>query len=165
LRAKIPNIAIATDVIVGFPGETEEQFRNTLRLMEQVEFDQAFMFAFSPRPNTLAATFPDQIPEPDKKRRLQELIALQNQIQQRKNEREVGQVVEVLVEGPSEKNPQKLSGRTRTNKTVVFESSPELRGKLVLVRTTKAYLWGFEGELVGVREEAMKRDLLPLTVL
>jgi tRNA-2-methylthio-N6-dimethylallyladenosine synthase len=165
LRAKVPGIAIATDVIVGFPGETEEQFRNTLRLMEQVEFDQAFMFAFSPRPNTLAATFPDQIPEPVKKRRLQELIALQKQIQQRKNEREVGQVVEVLVEGPSEKNPQKLSGRTRTNKTVVFEGSPELRGKLVLVRTTKAYLWGFEGELVGVREEAMKRDLLPLTVL
>jgi len=164
LRAKIPNIAIATDVIVGFPGETEEQFRNTLRLMEQVEFDQAFMFAFSPRPNTLAAAFPDQIPEPVKKRRLQELIALQNQIQQRKNEREVGQVVEVLVEGPSEKNPQKLSGRTRTNKTVVFEGSPELRGKLVLVRTIKAYLWGFEGELVGVREEAMQRDLLPLTV-
>jgi tRNA-2-methylthio-N6-dimethylallyladenosine synthase len=77
----------------------------------------------------------------------------------------LGRVVEVLVEGPSEKNPQKLSGRTRTNKTVVFEGSPELRGKLVLVRTTKAYLWGFEGELVGVREEAMQRDLLPLTVL
>jgi len=164
LRAKIPNIAIATDVIVGFPGETEEQFRNTLRLMEQVKFDQAFMFAFSPRPNTLAAAFPDQVSESVKKRRLQELVALQNQIQQQKNEREVGQIVEVLVEGPSEKNPQKLSGRTRTNKTVVFEGSPELRGKLVLVRTIKAYLWGFEGELVGVREEAMQRDLLPLTV-
>ncbi len=148
LRARIPNIAIATDVIVGFPGETEEQFRNTLKLMEQVQFDQAFMFAFSPRPNTLAATFPDQIPEPVKKRRLRELIALQNEIQQRKNEREVGQVVEVLVEGPSEKNPNKLSGRTRNNKTVVFEGSPELRGKFVYVRTRKAYLWGFEGELV-----------------
>ncbi len=149
LREKVPNIAIATDVIVGFPGETEEQFRNTLKLMEQVEFDQAFMFAFSPRPNTLAATFPDQIPEPIKKRRLQELIALQNEIQQRKNEREVGQVVEVLVEGPSEKNPKRLSGRTRTNKTVVFEGSTELRGKFVLVKTTKAYLWGFEGEVVN----------------
>ncbi|GBC97547.1 tRNA-2-methylthio-N(6)-dimethylallyladenosine synthase [bacterium HR17] len=149
LRARVPGIAIATDVIVGFPGETEGQFRNTLKLMEQVEFDQAFMFAFSPRPNTLAATFPDQIPEPVKKRRLQELIALQNEIQQRKNEREVGKIVEVLVEGPSEKNPKKLSGRTRTNKTVVFEGPPALRGKFVHVRTTRAYLWGFEGELVG----------------
>lgn len=162
LKAKVHGIAIATDVIVGFPSETEEQFRNTLNLMEQVEFDQAFMFAFSPRPNTLAATFPDQVPESVKKRRLQELIAIQNQIQQRKNEREVGKVFEVLVEGPSEKNPQKLSGRTRTNKTVVFEGSPELRGKLVFVRTKKAYLWGFEGELVGVQEETQQRNLLPL---
>lgn len=149
LRTKIPGIAIATDVIVGFPGESEEQFRNTLKLMEQVQFDQAFMFAFSPRPNTLAATFPDQIPEPVKKRRLQELIALQNEIQQKKNEREVGQVVEVLVEGASEKNPHKLTGRTRTNKTVVFKGDGNWRGKFVQVRTKKAFLWGFEGEVVG----------------
>jgi tRNA-2-methylthio-N6-dimethylallyladenosine synthase len=160
----VPGIAIATDVIVGFPGETEEQFRNTLRLMERVEFDQAFMFAFSPRPNTLAATFPDQIPEPVKKRRLQELIALQNEIQQRKNEREVGQVVEVLVEGPSEKNPKKLSGRTRTNKTVVFEGNPDWRGKFVLVRTTKAYLWGFEGEPIS-EEETPKPEMELLAVV
>lgn len=165
LRAKIPGIAIATDVIVGFPGETEEQFRNTLKLMEQVEFDQAFMFAFSPRPNTLAATFPDQVPEPVKKRRLRELIALQNEIQQRKNERELGRIEEVLVEGPSEKNPKKLSGRTRTNKTVVFEGSPELKGKFVHVRTTKAYLWGFEGELLGVEEELKEPVEEPLIVI
>ncbi len=165
LREKVPGIAIATDVIVGFPGETEEQFRNTLRLMERVGFDQAFMFAFSPRPNTLAATFPDQIPEPVKKRRLQELIALQNEIQQCKNEREVGQVVEVLVEGPSEKNPKKLSGRTRTNKTVVFKGNPDWRGKFVLVRTTKAYLWGFEGEPISEAEETPKPEMELLAVV
>ncbi len=165
LREKVPGIAIATDVIVGFPGETEEQFRNTLRLMERVEFDQAFMFAFSPRPNTLAATFPDQIPEPVKKRRLQELIALQNEIQQRKNEREVGQVVEVLVEGPSEKNPKKLSGRTRTNKTVVFEGNPDWRGKFVFVRTTKAYLWGFEGEAIGETKQPSEPAMELLAIL
>lgn len=159
LREKIPDIAIATDVIVGFPGETEEQFQNTLKVMERLEFDQAFMFAFSPRPNTLAATFPDQIPESVKKRRLQRLIALQNQIQQRKNEREVGRVVEVLVEGPSEKNPQKLSGRTRTNKTVIFDGSPDLKGEFVLVRTVKAYLWGFEGELIAPKGGTQNRDL------
>ncbi|MCS7192077.1 MAG: tRNA (N6-isopentenyl adenosine(37)-C2)-methylthiotransferase MiaB [Armatimonadetes bacterium] len=162
LRAKVQGIAIATDVIVGFPGETEEQFRNTLRLMEQVEFDQAFMFAFSPRPNTLAATLPDQIPETVKKRRLQELIALQNEIQQRRNRQDVGKYVEVLVEGPSEKNPKKLSGRTRTNKTVVFEGSKELRGKLVHVHTNKAYLWGFEGKLV---DEVNSKDETQMELL
>lgn len=160
LRTRVPNIAIATDVIVGFPGETEEQFQNTLRLMERVQFDQAFMFAFSPRPNTLAATLPDQVPEEEKKRRLKELIALQNEIQQRKNQREVGQVEEVLVEGPSEKNPQKLSGRTRGNKVVVFDGEATLRKELVLVRTTKAYLWGFEGQIV--EQPSPKPDALAL---
>ncbi|MCS7263750.1 MAG: tRNA (N6-isopentenyl adenosine(37)-C2)-methylthiotransferase MiaB [Armatimonadetes bacterium] len=165
LRAKVPNIAIATDVIVGFPGETEEQFRNTIKLMEQVEFDQAFMFAFSPRPNTLAATLPDQISETVKKRRLQELIALQNEIQKRKNQKEVEQVLEVLVEGPSEKNPRKLSGRTRTNKTVVFEGSQDLKGKLVYVNTNKAYLWGFEGQLVGKADSEPEPKMELLAVI
>ncbi len=148
LRETVAGIAIATDVIVGFPGETEQQFENTLSLMERVQFDQAFMFAFSPRPNTAAATFPDQIPERVKQQRLRRLIDLQNEIQQRVNERQVGEVVEVLVEGPSEKNPKKLTGRTRTNKTTVFDGDPSLRGQFVAVRTTGAFLWGFEGVLV-----------------
>ncbi|MCS7224292.1 MAG: tRNA (N6-isopentenyl adenosine(37)-C2)-methylthiotransferase MiaB [Armatimonadetes bacterium] len=147
LRETIPGIAIATDVIVGFPGETEEQFENTLALMEKVRFDQAFMFAFSPRPNTLAATFPDQVPERVKQERLRRLISLQNAIQQRVNESQVGEVVEVLVEGPGEKNLRKLTGRTRTNKTVAFDGDLSLRGQYVLVRTTRAYLWGFDGVL------------------
>jgi tRNA-2-methylthio-N6-dimethylallyladenosine synthase len=96
---------------------------------------------------------------------LQELIALQNEIQQRKNEREVGQVVEVLVEGPSEKNPKKLSGRTRTNKTVVFEGNPDWRGKFVFVRTTKAYLWGFEGEPIGEAKQPSEPAMELLAIL
>ncbi len=165
LREKVPGIAIATDVIVGFPGETEEQFANTLKLMETVQYDQAFMFAFSPRPNTLAATFPDQVPEPVKKRRLQELIALQNEIQQKKNEREVGEVVEVLVEGPSEKNQRKLTGRTRTNKTVVFDGKGDWRGKFLPVRTKKAFLWGFEGEVISEGAAAPQPETELLAVL
>jgi tRNA-2-methylthio-N6-dimethylallyladenosine synthase len=151
LRKRIPHIAIATDVMVGFPGEKEEHFKNTLKLMEEVEFDQAFMFAYSPRPNTPAASMPEQVPRNEKLRRLQELISLQNEIQQRKNEREVGNIVEVLVEGRSEKNERKLSGRTRTNKIVVFEGDEKLCGNFVMVKLNKAYLWGFEGELISAQ--------------
>lgn len=149
LRERIPEIAIATDVMVGFPGEREEHFQNTLKLMERVEFDQAFMFAYSPRPNTPAASMPEQVPRDVRLRRLRELIALQNEIQLRKNEHMLGQVVEVLVEGESEKDKMKLSGRTRTNKIVVFSGDQDLRGKLINVKLTKAYLWGFDGEVLN----------------
>lgn len=151
LRKRIPHIAIATDVMVGFPGEKEEHFKNTLKLMKEVEFDQAFMFAYSPRPNTPAASMPEQVSRNEKLRRLQELISLQNEIQQRKNEREVGNIVEVLVEGRSEKNERKLSGRTRTNKIVVFEGDEKLCGNFVMIKLNKAYLWGFEGELISAQ--------------
>lgn len=158
LRERIPEIAIATDVMVGFPGEREEHFRNTLKLMERVEFDQAFMFAYSPRPNTLAASMPEQVPTDVKLRRLRELIALQNEIQQRKNEREVGSIIEVLIEGESEKDKTKLSGRTRTNKVVVLSGDMKLRGEFVNVKLTKAYLWGYEGELIDDDEGTPKRS-------
>ncbi|MFA4028747.1 MAG: hypothetical protein GDYSWBUE_000811 [Candidatus Fervidibacterota bacterium] len=154
LRERVPEIAIATDVMVGFPGEREEHFQNTLKLMERVEFDQAFMFAYSPRPNTLAASMPEQVPVDVKLRRLRELIALQNEIQQRKNERDIGRVVEVLIEGESEKDRTKLSGRTRTNKVVVLDGDIKLRGEFVNVKLTKAYLWGYSGELVDGDMEA-----------
>jgi len=152
LRKRIPHIAIATDVMVGFPGEKEEHFKNTLKLMREVEFDQAFMFAYSPRPNTPAASMPEQVPKDEKLSRLKELISLQNEIQLRKNEREVGNIVEVLVEGKSEKNGNKLSGRTRTNKIVVFEGDEKLCGKFLMIKLNKAYLWGFEGELISVSQ-------------
>jgi len=150
-RSAVPLIGLTTDVMVGFPGEKEEHFKNTLKLMEEVEFDQAFMFAYSPRPNTPAASMPEQVPRNEKLRRLQELISLQNEIQQRKNEREVGNIVEVLVEGRSEKNERKLSGRTRTNKIVVFEGDEKLCGNFVIIKLNKAYLWGFEGELISAQ--------------
>lgn len=148
IRERIPDASITTDVMVGFPGETEEAFRNTLELFKRIEFDQAFMFIFNPRPGTEAASMPDQIPEEVKHRRHRELVALQNEIAKRKNERLVGRVFEVLVDGPSEKDPSKLAGRTRTNKIMVFEGPPHLKGQFVKVRAEEAFLWGFKGKLV-----------------
>ncbi|HXG23741.1 MAG TPA: tRNA (N6-isopentenyl adenosine(37)-C2)-methylthiotransferase MiaB [Chthonomonadales bacterium] len=155
LRAAMPGIAITTDLMLGFPGETDEQFRNTLRFVEEIRFDAAFMFAYSPRPGTKAAEMPDQVPHEVKIARLNELIALQNRITVEKNRALVGQTFEVLVEGRSPKDPTKLTGLTRTFKTVNFPPPEEdtrpadsLIGKLVMVRAVEGHLWGFTGELV-----------------
>ena len=148
LRERVPNIAITTDIIVGFPGETDEQFENTLRVVERVRFDGAFMFAYSPRPGTPAAQMENQVPRAVKQERLQRLIALQNRITCEINSAQVGQVFEVLVEGPSQKDPTKLAGFTRENKMMHFVGGRELAGQLVRVRADEAHLWGFYGTVV-----------------
>lgn len=148
LRERVPNIAITTDIIVGFPGETDEQFENTLRVVERVRFDGAFMFAYSPRPGTPAAQMENQVPRAVKQERLQRLIALQNRITCEINSAQVGRVFEVLVEGPSQKDPTKLAGFTRENKMMHFVGSNELAGQLVRVRADEAHLWGFYGTVV-----------------
>ncbi len=148
LRETVPNIAITTDLIAGFPGETEEQFRNTLEAVEKIQFDHAFMFAYSPRRATEAFAFEDELPDDIKKRRLNELIALVNRMAQEKNKKSVGKVFEVLVEGPSEKNPEMYSGRTRENKMCIFECAEEFTGQLVNVRADEAFMWGFKGKII-----------------
>ncbi len=148
LRERVPNIAITTDIIVGFPGETEEQFENTLRVVERLRFDGAFMFAYSPRPGTPAAQMENQIPRAVKQERLERLIELQNRITCEINASQVGRVFEVLVEGPSQKDPTKLAGFTRENKMMHFVGSPDLVGKIVKVRADEAHLWGFYGTIV-----------------
>ncbi len=148
-RARIPQISITTDVMVGFPGETEEQFENTLRAFEEIRFDQAFMFKYSDRPGTRAAEMPDKVPEPVKQARLERLVAQQNEIGRQINEQLVGQSFEVLVEGPDPKSAGKVRGRTRTNKIVIFPGTESLQGQLVPVQTEEAYLWGFLGRQVG----------------
>ncbi|WP_211292831.1 tRNA (N6-isopentenyl adenosine(37)-C2)-methylthiotransferase MiaB [Neomoorella humiferrea] len=147
LRRHIPGIGLTTDLIVGFPGETEEDFQETLDLVAKVEFDNAFTFMFSPRKGTVAAGLPGQLPQEVKKERLKRLMELQNKISLAKNEALVGEVVEVLVEGPSKTDPSKLSGRTRTNKLVIFPGDAELTGRLVNVRLTKAQTWLLKGEI------------------
>jgi tRNA-2-methylthio-N6-dimethylallyladenosine synthase len=145
VRDARPGISITTDVIVGFPGESKDDFRQTRTLLEDVQFDNAFIFRYSPRRDTPAAQMRDQIEEPVKERRNQELLEVVNQSALRINQRMVGQKVEVLCEGPSKTNATRLAGRTRTNKIVHFEGGKELIGALIDVcveRTTAFSLYG-----------------------
>src|SRR5881409_1131512 len=144
IRQARDDIAITTDIIVGFPGETEDDYKQTRDLIEEIQFDNAFVFRYSPRRGTPAAAMPDQIDERTREERNQDLLQVVNVSNRRSLERLVGQCVEVLCEGPSKTNPARLMGRTRTNKIVVFPPSPRLRwtgegdnelvGKLVNVR-------------------------------
>jgi tRNA-2-methylthio-N6-dimethylallyladenosine synthase len=127
IRQVRQGIAITTDVIVGFPGETEIDYKRTLYLVEEIQFDNAFVFRYSPRRDTPAAEMPDQIDERVKEERNQDLLQIVNQSARRACERLVGCNVEILCEGPSKTNPARLMGRTRTNKIVVFPPSPRLR--------------------------------------
>lgn len=138
LRRVQPRIGLSTDIIVGFPGETDEDFAQTESLLREVEFDQVFLFKFSPRRDTPAANRPDPVPPAVREQRHQHLLARVNEIGRRKYAAFVGRQVEILVEGPSKKNPARLTGRTRCNKIVVFEGSERHRGQLLPVRITRA---------------------------
>ena len=148
LRSAMPDVSITTDFLIGFPGETEEQFQNTMRLAEEIRFDAAFMFAFNPIPRTAAAAMDNQLPKALKNERLNRLIELQNSITCEINDAGVGRVYEVLVEGVSPKDPRRVTGLTRQNKTVNFRGSADLVGRTVQVRVTEGHLYGFVGELV-----------------
>jgi len=146
LRANIPDLTLTTDIIVGFPGETEEEFEDTISLVKEVEYDSAFMFIYSPRPGTGAPNLPDHVPEEVKRERIHRLIEVQNEISARKNAAMVGSVQEVLVEGKNEKEPGMLNGRTRGNKIVTFPGGEELVGRIIPVRITRARTWTLVGE-------------------
>jgi tRNA-2-methylthio-N6-dimethylallyladenosine synthase len=148
LRSEIPGVGLTTDIIVGFPGETDEQFDNTLKLMERIRFDGAYMFAYSTRPGTPAGDRTDQVPEKLKKQRLARLIELQNRITCEINDAYLGRTLEVLVEGASSKNPEMLQGYSREFKMVHFPGSSNRTGRLAQVRVTGSRLWGLTGELV-----------------
>jgi tRNA-2-methylthio-N6-dimethylallyladenosine synthase len=137
LRAAIPDLALTTDIIVGFPGETEEDFRETLEVVEEVRYDSAFTFVYSPRAGTEAAAMTDQIPEDVKRDRIERLIDVVQRIAHERNLERVGGIEEVLVEGPSRTDPTLLRGRTRRNTTVNFSGSAQA-GELVDVRIEDA---------------------------
>ena len=147
LRETIPGVGITTDVIVGFPGETESQFERTLDVFRELRFEGAYMFAYSTRPDTIAGDRVDQIPEPVKKERLNRLIELQNQITMDVNGAMVGQTMEVLVEGPSPKEPSRLQGYSREFRMVNFPAPLSRVGRIARIVTTEAHHWGFTGEL------------------
>jgi tRNA-2-methylthio-N6-dimethylallyladenosine synthase len=143
IRDAIPGIAFSTDIIVGFPGETEDDFGATLRVTEEARFDQAYTFQYSPRPGTIAATHPDQIPKEVVQERFDRLVALQERISLGRNEEVVGQRVEVLVEGDGRKG--RIQGRTRTNKLLHFDG-PYAPGDFVDVLVTGAHPHHLDGE-------------------
>ena len=144
IRSVMPDCGITTDVIAGFSGETEQDHQDTLTLMEKVVFDSAFMFAYSERPGTLASKkYPDDIPYEVKTTRLNEIIALQGRMSLKSNEREIGKILTVMVEGPSKKNKEELCGRAGSNKMCVFPSRGENPGdicKVEVVSVTSATL-------------------------
>ncbi|MBQ4467018.1 MAG: tRNA (N6-isopentenyl adenosine(37)-C2)-methylthiotransferase MiaB [Firmicutes bacterium] len=148
LREVDPDMAISTDIIVGFPGETEEDFQDTLDLCDEVGYDSAFTFLYSKRKGTPAAIAEDQIPDEIKHERFNRLCDSINSVSQAKNAAYVGRTVTVLCDGPSRRNSHKLSGRTDTFKLVNFTGDPELQGKLVKVRITSSNTFSLEGELV-----------------
>ena len=134
LRRLMPDVALTTDVIVGFPGETETDFRETLAALETIEFDNIYAFKYSKRPNTAALHLEDHIPESEKDRRLQAALAVQRPITRRKNDAFQGRSEEVLVEGPSKTDRTRLMGRLSNNLVVNFNGLPSLIGRLVRVR-------------------------------
>ena len=148
LREVDPDMAISTDIIVGFPGETEEDFQDTLDLCNEVGYDSAFTFLYSKRKGTPAAIADDQIPDEIKHERFNRLCDSINSVSQAKNAAYVGRTVTVLCDGPSRRNSHKLSGRTDTFKLVNFTGDPELQGELVKVRITSSNTFSLEGELV-----------------
>ncbi len=148
LRRLIPNVAITTDIIVGFPGETDEDFKATCKALEEIRFDQIFSFKYSPRPGTEAANFPDHVPETEKKRRLSALHEIQTRITDRYHSELVGTELEVLVEGVRT-NTQQPYGRTRTNKIVNIDTDQSVRpGDLMRVKITKGLKHSLLGTLV-----------------
>ena len=149
LRAAIPDLALTTDLIVGFPGETESDFEDTLTVVEEVAYDGAFTFVYSPRQGTEAAVMPEQIPEETKQERIERLIETVQVVAGRRNAERVGRTEEVLVEGPSRTDPSVLRGRTRRNTTVNFSGSAE-PGELVDVRIDGATSTTLRGAQLAV---------------
>lgn len=150
IRQAVPECSLTTDLIVGFPGETEALFAETLAFVREIEFDAAYTFLYSPRSGTPAAAMPEQIPAVVKKERLQALMDVQNEISLAINQRLTGKIVEVLAEGPSKNDPGAFVGRTRTNKIVIWQANGrEKAGALVPVRIEKAQTWVLKGKAVS----------------
>ncbi len=149
IRQQIPGAAITSDIMVGFPGETEEDFQDTMDIVERVRFDAAFTFVYNRRKGTPADRMPGHLPDEEKSRRIEALIRRQNEISLEKNIEEAGRVHQVLIEGVSKTNPDLVGGRTRTNKLVFLPGREEDTGKMVYVKIVGGTLTYLEGEVLG----------------
>jgi tRNA-2-methylthio-N6-dimethylallyladenosine synthase len=152
LRAARSGIAITTDIIVGFPGETEEEYLQTRRLAEELHFDNAFVFRYSPRGDTPAATMEEQLPEEVKEFRNKDLLEVINASALKKLEATVGTLQEILCEGPSRYDPERLTGRTRTNKIVVFEGGRRFHREIFQLRITRSHAFTLYGDAALMQE-------------
>ncbi len=148
VKSNIAGIALSTDIIVGFPGETEEDFNETLDVVAKARFDMAYTFLYSKRTGTPAAKNPEQVPESVKKQRFDKLLELQNTISKEINDELLGKEMEVLVEGLSKSSKTTYTGRTRENKIVNFKGSPDMVGKLVKVKIEEIQTWSLLGKIV-----------------
>ena len=142
------NLMLSTDIIVGFPGETEEDFEDTLDVVRKVNFEQIFMFIYSTRDGTVAATREDQVPEEIKHQRFDRLKELYESKVEENNEKYIGTFHSILIEGKSKNDANMLTGRTDTNKVVVFEPKADCQiGDIVKVKITENHKWYFKGEI------------------
>ena len=148
IRNTVPNVTISTDIIVGFPGEDEDDFMDTMDLVEKCKFDNAFSFVFSKREGTPACKLSDDTPEEEKNQRLYRLNERLNKCFLESNKNEVGKVVKVLVDGKNSTNKTQLFGYTENNKLINFNGSEELIGEIVSVKVVEAKTWSLDGELV-----------------
>jgi tRNA-2-methylthio-N6-dimethylallyladenosine synthase len=149
LRERCPDVALSSDIIVGFPGETDAEFAQTLELLEELEYDEIFSFAYSPRPQTVSAKlYADDIPQNVKKDRLIKVQTLQRELSLAKNRRSIGGIEEILVDGPSRLKNGQLMGRTRTNRIVNVIGPGNLVGRLTPVRITGATATSLIGEIL-----------------
>ncbi len=148
IKTKIPNCAVSTDIIVGFPNETEQQYQHTLDIVNYCKYDNAYTFIYSPRIGTPAAKMQDNVAMSDKEQRLYRLNELVNQYAWENNQKYLGQKVKVLVEGPSKKNPDVLTGYTESQKLVNFKGDFQCIGKIVTVEITEANTWSLKGKVI-----------------
>ena len=149
MKSKIPNLTLSTDIIVGFPGETEEEFKDTLDVVEKVKFEQVYMFIYSRRVGTPGDRMPNQIPEEIKHKRFNKLKEMvEGQIEEN-NQKYVGTIQKVLVEGNSKNNPNMLTGRTDSNKVVIFEGNKNLINKIIDLKIDSEHMWYLKGSVIG----------------
>ncbi len=148
LKSLISGIAISTDIIVGFPGESDDDFKKTEEILRKVEYDSIFLFKYSPRPETLAASLSNHVPTDIKEERFDRLLMIQKEITLKKNRDMEGGIEEVLVEGPSKKDRKKLTARTRSNKIVNFSSNRDIKGEMADLKIVRGGLYSLDGEVI-----------------
>jgi len=152
IRSKLPNVGISTDIIVGFPGENQIKFNETLEVMSEVMFDSAFTFKYSSRPGTKAAEFEDHVPEYEKQSRLEKVINLQREHTVIRNKKYIGNTEKVLIEKESKRSSKQWAGRTDSNKWVIFNKINEKIGDIVPVKIKSAPGITLQGEIEKIQE-------------